>query len=92
MAHGLSLPRGHVGSAAHPVYHDTPIEEKLATFEARPALGLRRKFHGDPEHLKILAHSEPAADSGRGGASSSIHDTVPGGTKFPSKTWRVPTR
>jgi len=59
----------------------TLIEEKLATFEACLALGLRRKFHGDPEHLKILSHSEPAADGTRR-RFLVIYDTVPGGTSF----------
>ena len=59
----------------------TLIEEKLATFEACLALGLRRKFHGDPEHLKILSHSEPAADGSRR-RFLVIYDTVPGGTSF----------
>ncbi len=57
------------------------VEEKLATFEACLDLGLRRKFRGDPEHLKILPHTEPAPDGTRR-RFLIIYDTVPGGTSF----------
>jgi len=57
------------------------ITEKLATFEACLGLGLRRKFKGNPDHLQILAHMEPAQDGSRR-RYLVIYDTVPGGTSF----------
>ncbi len=57
------------------------ISEKLVTFEACLDLGLRRKFGGNPDHLQILPHVEPAADGTRR-RYLVIYDTVPGGTSF----------
>jgi DEAD/DEAH box helicase domain-containing protein len=57
------------------------IAEKLATFEACLDLGLRRKFGGNPYHLQIVQHQEPAAD-GTKRRYLVIFDTVPGGTSF----------
>lgn len=59
----------------------TFVEEKVATFEACLDLGLRKKFQGDPDHLKILTHSEPAEDGSRR-RYVVIYDTIPGGTGF----------
>lgn len=59
----------------------TLVDEKMATFEACLALGLRKKFRGDPDHLHILSHTEPAEDGSRR-RYLVIYDSVPGGTGF----------
>jgi len=59
----------------------TMIEEKMATFEACLDLGLRKKFRGNPDHLHILPHTEPAEDGSRR-RFLVIYDSVPGGTGF----------
>jgi DEAD/DEAH box helicase domain-containing protein len=57
------------------------VSEKLVTLEACLELGLRKKFKGNPDHLKILQHMEPAQDGNRR-RYLVIYDTVPGGTSF----------
>jgi len=57
------------------------VSEKSVTFEACLELGLRKKFKGNPDHLKILPHMEPAQDGTRR-RYLVIYDTVPGGTSF----------
>jgi len=57
------------------------VSEKLATLSACLELGLRRKFKGNPDHLKVLPHNEPAQD-GTNRRYLVIYDTVPGGTSF----------
>lgn len=59
----------------------TLVDEKIATFEACLDLGLRRWFRGDPEHLQILTHTEPALDGTRR-RFLIIYDTIPGGTSY----------
>jgi DEAD/DEAH box helicase domain-containing protein len=59
----------------------TLVDEKMATFEACLDLGLRKKFRGNPDHLKILSHTEPAEDGSRR-RYLVIYDSVPGGTGF----------
>jgi DEAD/DEAH box helicase domain-containing protein len=57
------------------------VDEKIATFEACLDLGLRKKFGGNPDHLHILSHTEPAEDGSRR-RYLVIYDSVPGGTGF----------
>ncbi|GAB4433310.1 MAG: DEAD/DEAH box helicase [Anaerolineae bacterium] len=57
------------------------VEEKLATFTAAMRLGLKRYLRGAPDHLQIMAHSEPTADHSRRHYLV-IYDTVPGGTSL----------
>ena len=57
------------------------FEEKLATFEACLDLGLRLKFRGNPDHIKILQHQEPESDNTKK-RYLVLYDTVPGGTSF----------
>ena len=59
----------------------TLVEEKMATFEACLDLALRSKFKGNPDHLHILSHNEPAADGSRR-RFLVIYDGVQGGTGF----------
>ena len=57
------------------------FEEKLATFEACLDLGLRLKFRGNPDHIKILQHQEPELDNTKK-RYLVLYDTVPGGTSL----------
>jgi DEAD/DEAH box helicase domain-containing protein len=59
----------------------TLVDQKMSTFEACLDLGLRKKFRGNPDHLHILSHSEPAEDGSRR-RYLVIYDSVPGGTGF----------
>ena len=59
----------------------TLVEEKMATFEACLDLALRKKFKGNPDHLHILSHNEPAVDGSRR-RFLVIYDSVQGGTGF----------
>ena len=59
----------------------TFVDEKIATFEASLDLALRKKFQGNPDHLRILPHNEPAVDGSRR-RFLVIYDTVQGGTGF----------
>jgi DEAD/DEAH box helicase domain-containing protein len=59
----------------------TLVDEKITTFEACIDLGLRRWFRGDPEHLQIRTHTEPALDGSRR-RFLVIYDTIPGGTSY----------
>ncbi len=57
------------------------VEDKLSTFAACLYLGLKRYLRGDPDHLQIMAHTEPTSDNSRR-QYLVIYDTVPGGTSL----------
>lgn len=57
------------------------VAEKLATFQACLTLGLRRKFQGDPDHIRIGPANEVSPDGTRR-RYLMIYDTVPGGTSY----------
>lgn len=59
----------------------TLIHEKLETFAATVALGLRLHLGGDPDHLAIWPHTELGPD-GVHRRFLMIYDTVPGGTSY----------
>ena len=65
---------------------DHEVGEVLGSVRAALELGFRRKFGGQPAHLRITTMSEPA------GASRQrflvIYDTVPGGTGYLAELWR----
>jgi DEAD/DEAH box helicase domain-containing protein len=65
---------------------DHEVGEVLNSVRAALELGFRRKFGGQPAHLRITTMSEPA------GASRQrflvIYDTVPGGTGYLAELWR----
>lgn len=57
------------------------VAEKLATFQACLTLGLRRKFQGDPDHIRIGPANEVSPDGTRR-RYLMMYDTVPGGTSY----------
>ena len=65
---------------------DHEVSEVINSVRAALELGFRRKFGGQPAHLRITTMSEPA------GASRQrflvIYDTVPGGTGYLAELWR----
>ncbi len=65
---------------------DHEVGEVLNSVRAALELGFRRKFGGQPAHLRITTMSEPA------GATRQrflvIYDTVPGGTGYLAELWR----
>lgn len=62
---------------------DVGHSETAASFKAALELGLRRKFHGSPQHLRMLPTSEPVSeDSNHRRHFLVIYDTVPGGTGY----------
>ncbi len=62
------------------------VTEVVNSFRAALDLGFRRKFGGQPMHLRVTTMSEPS------GASRQrflvIYDTVPGGTGYLAALWR----
>ncbi|MBK8979633.1 MAG: DEAD/DEAH box helicase [Planctomycetes bacterium] len=58
-------------------------ERRTSSFKAALALGLRRRFHGDPDHLRIGVQDEPprAGEAGRR-RYLVVFDRVPGGTGY----------
>ncbi|MEZ4383401.1 MAG: DEAD/DEAH box helicase [Nannocystaceae bacterium] len=65
---------------------DHEVSEVVSSFRAAIELGFRRKFGGQPMHLRVTTMSEPS------GASRQrflvIYDTVPGGTGYLAALWR----
>lgn len=55
----------------------------VPSLSAAVMLGLRETMGGDPDHLRVIAVTEPVHDDEGGTAPSLlIHDTVPGGTGY----------
>jgi DEAD/DEAH box helicase domain-containing protein len=65
---------------------DHEVGKIVSSFRAALELGFRRKFGGQPAHLRVSTMSEPA------GAARQrflvIYDTVPGGTGYLAELWR----
>ena len=57
-------------------------EQRVASFIAALELGLRRRFAGAVEHLRVMTCRFPAADSPAGIDFLVLYDTVPGGTGY----------
>ena len=57
-------------------------EARISSFIAALELGLRRRFAGAVDHLRVMVCRFPAADSGAGIDFLMLHDTVPGGTGY----------
>ncbi len=62
------------------------VTSVLRSFAAALELGFRKKFGGQPVHLKITSMSEPGRDGRR--QFLVIYDTVPGGTGYLAELWR----
>ncbi|PRQ08958.1 DEAD/DEAH box helicase [Enhygromyxa salina] len=65
---------------------DHEVNEIVNSFRAALQLGFRKKFGGQPIHLKVTVMSEPSGDTRR--RFLVIYDTVPGGTGYLSELWR----
>ena len=57
------------------------VDTGMANFKAALELGLRRKFGGEPVHLKVGHISEPTGEDGRR-QFLMLYDAVPGGTGY----------
>ena len=57
-------------------------EARISSFIAALELGLRRRFAGAVDHLRVMVCRFPAADSGAGIDFLMLYDTVPGGTGY----------
>ena len=57
-------------------------EARISSFIAALELGLRRRFEGAVDHLRVMVCRFPAADSGAGIDFLMLYDTVPGGTGY----------
>jgi len=57
-------------------------QERISSFIAALELGLRRRFAGAVEHLRVMTCKFPAPESGRGIDFLMLYDTVPGGTGY----------
>ncbi len=65
---------------------DHEVGEVINSVRAALELGFRRKFGGQPAHLRITTMSEPAGNSRQ--RFLVIYDTVPGGTGYLAELWR----
>ena len=57
-------------------------EERITSFIAALELGLRRRFAGAVDHLRVTTCRFPTAESGVGFEFLMLYDTVPGGTGY----------
>ena len=57
-------------------------EERVSSFIAALELGLRRRFAGAVDHLRVTTCKFPTAESGVGIEFLMLYDTVPGGTGY----------
>ena len=57
-------------------------ERRLSSFIAALELGLRRRFAGAVDHLRVMTCKFPAAESGADVTFLMLYDTVPGGTGY----------
>ena len=57
-------------------------ERRLSSFVAALELGLRRRFAGTVDHLRVMSCKFPAAESGAELTFLMLYDTVPGGTGY----------
>ena len=57
-------------------------EERISSFIAALELGLRRRFAGAVDHLRVTTCKFPTAETGAGIEFLMLYDTVPGGTGY----------
>ena len=57
-------------------------EQRISSFIAALELGLRRRFAGAVDHLRVMTCKFPAAESGADLTFLMLYDTVPGGTGY----------
>ncbi len=57
-------------------------ERRISSFIAALELGLRRRFAGAVEHLRVMTCKFPTAESGADLTFLMLYDTVPGGTGY----------
>ncbi|MCZ0945645.1 MAG: DEAD/DEAH box helicase [Gammaproteobacteria bacterium] len=57
-------------------------EQRFSSFIAALELGLRRRFAGAVDHLRVMTCKFPAAESGVQQTFLMLYDTVPGGTGY----------
>ena len=65
-----------------PVADEGPSDTRVVSFIAALELGLRRRFRGQIEHLRIMQADYPAPDGGPRRGGLVLYDTVPGGTGY----------
>ena len=57
-------------------------EQRIASFIAALELGLRKRFSGAVDHLRVMTCKFPASESGADLTFLMLYDTVPGGTGY----------
>ncbi len=62
----------------------------LNSFIAALQLGLRQKFGGQVDHLRVMSYDEPIADSDAKRRYLMLYDSVPGGTGYLHELMRSP--
>ena len=65
-----------------PVAGSMDTEQRISSFIAALELGLRRRFAGAVDHLRVMTCKFPAAESGADLTFLMLYDTVPGGTGY----------
>lgn len=61
---------------------DQPLDSRVVSFVAALELGLRLRFRGQIEHLRVMQADYPAPDGGPRRGCLVLYDTVPGGTGY----------
>ena len=65
-----------------PAAGSVDAEQRISSFIAALELGLRRRFAGAVDHLRVMTCKFPAAESGADLTFLMLYDTVPGGTGY----------
>ena len=65
-------------------------DRRVSSFIAALELGLRRRFAGAVEHLRVMTCKFPAAESGADLTFLMLYDTVPGGTGYLKQMMKDP--
>ncbi|MEN8168573.1 MAG: Zn-binding domain-containing protein, partial [Pseudomonadota bacterium] len=65
-----------------PVFVNEGADQPLNSFIAALQLGLKLKFGGQVDHLRVMTYSEPVAESDSRRRYLMLYDSVPGGTGY----------
>ena len=85
IADGLYLYREFRSEAVRmliPATGSMDADRRMSSFIAALELGLRRRFSGAVDHLRVMTCRFPVAESGAGIDFLMLYDTVPGGTGY----------
>ncbi len=73
-----------------PVFASEGAERLLNSFIAALQLGLKLKFGGQVDHLRVMTYSEPVSESDSRRRYLMLYDSVPGGTGYLQELMQSP--